>query len=93
MYLLLLKCYYAYKYLSLLSFRLEYKSSKIHTFEVKLQETLALNKKDFVIDVYSLGHSCIEHLQALHKFIKEEFVYCSDDLKNFANEVNETILI
>ena len=77
-----------YKYLYLLSFRLEYKLSKIHTLEVKLQEILAVSKKDFAIDMYSLGHSCIHHLQVLHKFIKEEFVYYSDDLRNFSNEVN-----
>lgn len=83
----------SYKYLFFLSFRLEYKLSKIHTFEVKLHEISVLSKKDFVIDVYSLAYSCIQHLQALHKFIKEEFVYYSDDLKNFTDEVNEITLI
>lgn len=72
---------------------MEYKLSKVHTLEVKLQEILALSKNDFVIDVYSLGHSCIQHLQALQEFIKEEFVYYSDDLRNFANEVNKITLI
>ena len=50
-------------------------------------------KKDPFIDVYSLGHSCIQWLQVLSKCMLEELPRSSEDLKIYSDEVTQDLRI
>ena len=60
---------------------------KIVTFERKVLPKFEMIKNDPFIDVYSLGHSCIQQLQALPKFISEKLPHPSEDLKMYSDQV------
>lgn len=68
-------------------FRYAYMQYKIVTFEQKVLPKFEMIKNDPFIDVYSLGHSCIQQLQALLKYISENLPHPYEDLKVYSDEV------
>ena len=71
----------------LIIFRSDYMQHKIVTFKHKVSPRFEMIKNDPFIDVYSLGHSCLQQLQDLPKFISEELPHLSEDLKMYSDKV------
>lgn len=61
------------------------------SFDSKVLPKLDVIKKDPYIDVYSLGHSCIQRLQVISKCMPEELPHPSEDLKLYSDEVTQDL--